>query len=122
LAEAPVEIETEIDIGLRRRPIEDFFLMGPLPLAELVPIAKMPGKTLALWLLIVYRVSYSRKVWVTLPSYAIKEWGISKDAKIDALRRLEQVGKILVSRPKGGYLKVRLLWKQKVEAEHDRRP
>ena len=122
LAEAPVEIETEIDIGLRRRPIEDFFLMGPLPLAELVPIAKMPGKTLALWLLIVYRVSYSRKVWVTLPSYAIKEWGISKDAKIDALLRLEQARKILVSRPKGGYLKVRLMWKQKVEAEHDRRP
>jgi hypothetical protein len=122
LAEAPVEIETEIDIGLRRRPIEDFFLKGPIPLAELVPIAKMPGKTLALWLLIVYRVSYSRTVWVTLPRYALKEWGISKDAKIDALLRLEQARKILVSRPKGGYLKVRLMWKQKVEAEHDRRP
>jgi hypothetical protein len=111
LAEAPVEIETEIDIGLRRRPIEDFFLKGPIPLAELIPIAKMPGKTLALWLLIVYRVSYSRKSWVTLPAYALEEWDISKDAKIDALRRLEQAGKILVSRPKGGYLKVRLLWK-----------
>jgi hypothetical protein len=103
LAEAPVITETEIDIGLRRRPVEDFFLKGPLPLAELVPIAKMPGKTLPLWLLIVYRASYSRKVWVTLPAYALEEWGISKDAKIDALRRLERAGKILVSRPKGGY-------------------
>jgi hypothetical protein len=81
----------------------------------------MPGKTLALWLLIVYRISYSRKAWVTLPAYALEEWGVSKDAKIDAVRRLEQAGKILVSRPKGGYLKVRLLWKQKAETEHDRR-
>jgi hypothetical protein len=122
LAEAPIKIETEIDIGLRRRPIEDFFLKGPIPLVELVPIAKMPGKTLALWLLIAHRVSYSRKVWVTLPAYALEEWGISKDAKIDALRRLERAGKVLVTRPKGGYLKVRLLWKRKTGTVHDRRP
>ena len=122
LAEAPVEIETEIDIGLRRRVIEDFFLKGPIPLAELIPIAKMPGKTLALWLLIVYRVSYSRKGWVTLPGYVLAEWGISKDAKIDALRRLERAGKVLVSRPKGGYLKARLMWKPKAGTEHDCRP
>jgi hypothetical protein len=116
LAEAPIETGRELDTGLRRRPLEDFFLKGPIPFTELVPIARMPGKTLALWLLIIHRVTLSRKIWVTLPPYALKEWGISKDAKIDALRRLEQAGRVSVSRPPGGYLKVRLLWRAKTKA------
>jgi hypothetical protein len=73
----------------------------------------MPGKTLALWLLIVHRVTWGKSVWVTLPDYILKEWGISQDAKTNALQRLEQAGKIAVSRPKGGYLKVRLLGKNR---------
>jgi hypothetical protein len=113
LAEEPIGVGPEIDTGLRRRPIEEFFLKGPVPLSELVPIAKMPGKTLALWLAIVHRVTYSSKTWVTLPPYVMADWGIGQDAKIDALRRLEQAGKIAVSRPKGGYLKVRLVWKKR---------
>jgi hypothetical protein len=112
-AEEPVGAEYEIDLGLRRRPIEDFFLKGPIPLAELVPVAKMPGKTLALYLLIVHRVTYSGQAWVTLPSYALEEWGISADAKVDALRRLEQAGRIAVHRPRSGYLKARLVRKSK---------
>jgi hypothetical protein len=73
----------------------------------------MPGKTLILWLLIVFRTTLLKNLWVTLPGYALKEWGISKDAKIDALKRLEAAGMVAVSRPKGGYLKVRLTWKPK---------
>ena len=45
-----------------------------------------------LWLLITHRVAYMQKTWVTLPAYALEEWGISPDAKADALRRLEQAG------------------------------
>src|ERR1700733_1420010 len=46
----------EIDIGLRRRPLGERFLKGPTPLFELTPVARMPGKALALWLLIRHRV------------------------------------------------------------------
>jgi hypothetical protein len=113
LTESPHVAEREIDIGVHRRPIEDFFLKGPIPFAELIPVGKMPGKTLLVWLLIVHRVTFSKSMWVTLPTYALEEWGISVDAKADALKRLEQAGKIAVKRPKGGYLKVRLLWKSK---------
>ena len=80
-------------LELHRRPIEDFFLKGPIPFAELIPVGKMPGKTLLVWLLIVHRVTFSKSMWVTLPTYALKEWGISVDAKADALKRLEQGGR-----------------------------
>jgi hypothetical protein len=83
LATVP-ETGPELDTGLRRRPIEEFFLKGPLPLRELVPALKMPGKTGALWLLIAHRITIARNVWVTLPDYALREWGISEDAKTDA--------------------------------------
>jgi hypothetical protein len=48
--------EHEIDIGLRRRPLQEPFLMGPILLRELAPIAQMPGKALAVWLLIRHRL------------------------------------------------------------------
>jgi hypothetical protein len=109
----------EIDTGLHRPPIESFFLKGPIPLAELVPVAKMPGKTLALWLAIVHRVAWSKTSWVTFPPYVAEDWGISQDAKVDALRRLEQDGRIAVSKSRGGYLKVRLIWKKRKEKSDD---
>jgi hypothetical protein len=112
-AEAPITGEHKIDIGLQRRPIEAFFLKGPIPFAELAPVMRMPGKTLALYLPIVHRVATSKSMWITLPAYILEEVAISKDAKIDALRRLEQDGRIVVQRTIGGYLKVRLVRKSK---------
>jgi hypothetical protein len=111
--EWPITGEHEIDIGLRRRPSEDFFIKGPVFLSEVIPVGKMPGKTLIVYLLIVHRVTYSRREWVTLPTYILKEWGISVEAKADALKRLEQAGKIGVQRPKGYSLKVQLIRKPK---------
>ena len=119
LAEEPIGRGPEIDTGLRRQPIEKFFLKGPIPFSELVPVARMPGRTLALWLLIVHRVTFMRKTWVTLPAYVLEEWGLKPNAKVDALRRLEQAGMIAVSRPKGGYLHVRLLWKKRRDRKTD---
>jgi hypothetical protein len=43
----------------------------------------------------------------------LKEWGISEDARADALRRLEQAGVIKIERPKGYMLKVKLLSRRK---------
>jgi hypothetical protein len=113
-ADFPITGEHKIDIGLQRRPLKGFFIGGPILLSDLIPVAKMPGKTLALWLLIEYRATYSKQEWVTLPSYALKEWGISKDAKVDALKRLEQAGRVAIDRSAtGGYLKVRMIRKSK---------
>ena len=122
LAEGAIRVGPEIDTGLHRRPATDFFLKGPIPLAELIPVSQMPGKTLTMWLMIVHRVTFSKSAWVTLPAYILKEWGVSQDAKTDALRRLEQAGQIAVSRPKGGYLKVRLLWGKRGEKADDGKP
>jgi hypothetical protein len=36
-AEWPITGEREIDIGLRRRPAEDFFVKGPIFLSDLIP-------------------------------------------------------------------------------------
>jgi hypothetical protein len=101
--------EHEIDLGLRRRPLREPFLMGPILLRELAPIAQMPGKALAVWLLIRYRSDLSRGDWITLPRTLLEKWGIRKDAKAEALRRLEGVGLIRVERPKGYMLKVKLI-------------
>ena len=101
--------EHEIDIGLRRRPLREPFLMGPILLRELAPIAQMPGKALAVWLLIRHRSDLSRGDWITLPQTLLEKWGIRKDAKAEALRRLEDAGLIRVERPKGYMLKVKLI-------------
>ena len=112
-AEWPITGEHEIDIGLRRRPAEDFFVKGPIFLSDLIPVGALGGKTVLVWLLILHRATFSKSTWVTLPTYILKEWKISVDAKVDALKRLEQIGMITVRRPGGGYLKVRLNRKSK---------
>jgi hypothetical protein len=113
LGDPQITGEHEIDIGLRKPPLREPFLRGPLLLRELTPVARMPGKALALWLLIQYRTAVSRERSVTLPSRALSEWGIRKDAKVDALRRLEQAGLIVVERPRGFMLKVKLVARRK---------
>jgi hypothetical protein len=102
----------ELDTGLRRRTLVEFFLKGPLPWSELAPALKLPGKAGTLWLLIAHRVTYLHDQWVTLPMYACEELGISEDARTDGLRHLEEAGLIAIQRPPGGYLKVRMTWKK----------
>jgi hypothetical protein len=105
--------EHEVDLGLRRRPLREPFLKGPLLLRELAQVARMPGKALALWLLIRYRVNVCRDGWVTLPNRVLLEWGIGKEARASALHHLTCAGIIEVHRPKGYMLKVRLAQKRK---------
>jgi hypothetical protein len=113
-ADFPITGEHRIDLGLRPPTPEGFFIPGPILLSDLIPVGKMSGKTVVVWLLVKYRSGYQKQEWVTLPTYALKEWGISRDAKIDALKRLEQAGVIAVDRPGGGgYLKVKLLGAKK---------
>jgi hypothetical protein len=60
-AEWPITGEREIDIGLRRRPAEDFFVKGPIFLSDLIPVGALGGKTVLVWLLIVHRVTFSNQ-------------------------------------------------------------
>jgi hypothetical protein len=101
--------EHEIDLGLRRPAVQGAFLKGPLPLSELLPVVRMPGKALAVWLLIRHRTDLNHGKWATLPQRLLKEWSVGKNARADALRRLEQAGLIKVERPKGYMLKVKLI-------------
>ena len=101
--------EHEVDIGLQRRPLGEPFIKGPLPLNELLPVVRMSGKALALWLLIRHRSDLNRGNWATLPQRILREWGIGRNARAHALRRLEQAGLIKVERPKGYMLKVKLI-------------
>jgi hypothetical protein len=105
--------EHEIDIGLSKRPLREAFVKGPLPLSELLPVVRMPGKTLAVWLLIRHRSDLSHGGWVTLPEQVLREWRIGKNARVDALRRLEKAGLIKVERPNGYMLKVKLIRRRK---------
>jgi hypothetical protein len=73
----------------------------------------MPGKALALWLLIRHRSDLNRGNWITLPRRVSAEWGIGKDARADALRRLEGAGLIKIERPKGFMIKVKLVQTRK---------
>ena len=95
--------EYKIDIGLRRRPIEEFFIKGPIPVADYVLALKLGGKTAGVYMLIHHRTVYSRRRWITLPPYALEEWGISIDAKTDALKRLAQAGLIAVQATEGSF-------------------
>jgi hypothetical protein len=106
LGDPDITGEHEIDIGLRKCPLRGLFLKGPLPLPELGLVARMPGKALALWLLIRHRTDVSRNGWATLPPRFLNEWGIRQRAKTNALRHLEQAGLIKIEQPKGYMLKV----------------
>ena len=100
--------EHEIDLGLRKVPLRQPFVKGPLLLCDVLTVAKMPGKALALWVLICHRTALNGGRKATLPSRVLADWGIGKDAKIEALRRLEHAGLIKVERPRGYMLKVSL--------------
>jgi hypothetical protein len=102
------EVGEELDTGLRRRPLEDFFLAGPFPVPAVVEIGNMRGKVLLVWLLIHHRIAYTKHSRITLPDWSLKAWRISQDAKADALKRLVAGGWIEVKRFPGGYLKVSL--------------
>jgi hypothetical protein len=105
--------EHEVDIGLRRKTLKKSFLKGPVPLNELVPAVRLPGKALAVWLLIRHRCDLNHGNSATVPQSILKEWGIGKNARADALRRLEQAGMIEIERPKGYMLRVKPIRRRK---------
>jgi hypothetical protein len=105
--------EREIDIGLRKRPLREAFLHGPLFIRDIKIAARMPRKALALWLAVHYRSGLRRGEWATLPSKFLSELGIGKDARANGLRRLEHAGLIKLKRPKGYMIQAKPVQRRK---------
>jgi hypothetical protein len=86
----------EIEFPKRRQ-----FLRGPVDWEDTCIAAALPGKALAVWLLIHLRWRMRDGDAVTLPSRRLAEMGVDPDAKCRALRVLEDAELIKVIRQRG---------------------
>ncbi|KAB0580714.1 hypothetical protein F7Q92_13075 [Ideonella dechloratans] len=77
------------------------FIKGPLPLVWMQAAARMPGKTLQVALALWYLAGLKKTTTVRLPSKPLNEMGVSRDAKYEALARLEQQGLVSVQQQPG---------------------
>jgi hypothetical protein len=77
------------------------FISVRSPLSEFHVAAGLPGKCLAVWLLVQHRVRLTHKDEVTLPTALLEAAGIERRAKARALRDLERAGLIRVIRKVG---------------------
>jgi DNA-binding transcriptional ArsR family regulator len=101
--------EHEVDIGLKRKTAGEPFLKGPILLRQLTAACQLPGRALALLLLVHHRTDIEGKAWITLPGHLLASWGIDRDANRRALRQLEGAGLVRLDRRKGYRTRVRLL-------------
>jgi hypothetical protein len=81
-------------------------IQGPFPWELWCVVARLPGKSLAIWQLVHHRSKLSGQLWVTLPHELLIEAGISQDAKDRALKALELHGLIRVDRRRGHPTKI----------------
>jgi DNA-binding transcriptional ArsR family regulator len=76
------------------------FIKGPLPLAWMHAAAVLPGKTLHVGLYLWYLAGLTKSMTVLL-SGRVSELGVSREAKSEALGRLEAAGLVSVVRQAG---------------------
>lgn len=79
----------------------DGFIKGPLPLGWMTQAAQMPGRTLQVALALWYLAGLQKSDSVSLASKTASQFGISRDAKTDALVRLENAGLVDVAQSPG---------------------
>lgn len=80
---------------------QDGFIKGPLPLTWMTQAAQMPGKTLQVALALWYLCGHQKRDCVKLTAKTASLFGLSRDAKYDAVARLEAAGLIEVLRLPG---------------------
>ena len=85
------------------------FLRGPVPLEQLATAARLPGSALAVLLLIHHQTAVSGLTAVRLPAGLLSEFGIDRGRKARALRALEGVHLVRVTRARGRAVLVSLL-------------
>ena len=97
---AATEIETRFTKQKSAR-MKERFLKGPIPLAQIASAAKLPGKSLTVYITLHHQSAMARRDQVTLPKGLLAQLGVSRDAKARALSALEQAGLVQVEKEKG---------------------
>lgn len=77
------------------------FIKGPIPLLWINLAACLPGKTLQVGIALWFLVGLKKSPTVMLASKTLTALGVSRDAKYDALQRLEAAGLVSVQRQPG---------------------
>lgn len=85
------------------------FIKGPIPLDWIGRAACLPGKTLHVALALQYLAGLQKTQTVKLGAKALSVLGVARDAKYDALNRLQDAGLIAVQRARGRTSVVTLL-------------
>lgn len=77
------------------------FIKGPIPLDWIGRAACLPGKTLHVALALQYLAGLQKTHTVKLGAKALAVLGVARDAKYEALDRLQEAGLIAVERARG---------------------
>ena len=93
----------------RDQPKADAFIKGPLPLTWMTLAAQLPGKTLQVALALWYLSGLQKTLTVRLASKTLEKFGVSRDAKYEALERLALLGLIQIQQDQGKAPMVTLL-------------
>lgn len=86
------------------------FIKGPIPLDWISRAACLPGKTLHVALALQYLAGLQKTDTVKLGAKVLANLGVARDAKYDALVRLQQAGLIAVAQAPGRTPVVTLLY------------
>ncbi len=103
--------DKEVQTSLTRQsgiPRGQRFLKGPIPLPDIAAAARLPGKSLALFLAVRHQTDLTSKPTITLPAALLAQLGISRSAKARCLKSLEQAGLVEVERAKGRAARIQL--------------
>jgi DNA-binding MarR family transcriptional regulator len=84
------------------------FLKGPIPLRDITAAARLPGKSLTLFLAIHHQTALTGKPLVTVPASLLDNLGISRSTKARCLKLLEGAGLVSVVRSKGQAARIKL--------------
>ena len=87
------------------------FLKGPVPLDWISAAAKLPGKTLAVGIVLWWLEGMSKGGGVKITQTALNALNVSRDACYDSLKRLEEANLITVIREPGKRPHVRIVRK-----------
>ena len=79
----------------------DGFIKGPIPLPWITKAACLPGKTLQVGIALWYLAGLTKNHVVRLSSKVPKQLGVSRNAKSEALRRLEAAGLVSIEQLPG---------------------
>src|SRR5262249_32809455 len=85
------------------------FLRGPIPWAWLIRAMMLPGRALAVGLIIWREAGIRNSLTIPLQHARLREAGIRKDTGRRGLRSLETAGLVTISRPPGRCLEVTIL-------------